>query len=466
MRKPEKKQSVAKTNKSLLPGCVLLVCLLAVWCGTSFSIPVSQWINLPSDSNDAMRSIIQSEVNKYGFSTPQEDVANSRVAEDEKTRAEAENSKASYEADAEFKSARSRRDTLTNQFQRKAAEVEEAEKNIKNIRNTIENFNSAILRYESDIKQQQESMKKRMKEMKQGEVVVATIYNIGFKDKKHDREKLADMVSSPLMSEYMGVYIKSFTEVVNNAVIVDYIKSISNGTQRWISENPLTFMLSSNNQGTTFLRIKRYELYPFQEWLDKTKGVASSEVVKAAIITSPEDVRRFVSTEGYTATESDIAKVVAALQETNRRNNQSKIDSDDQINGFQESVRSLESKIESTKADRESQKGILDRKLKDFEKLNAEFQTARAAKESAEQLLEAKHLRVQQVNSVRETIIIQPAFAAIRGEQTAADACAETIIDKLNQVRNNARVQHSSSSTTVINSQYVAGTDVQEFKEA
>ncbi len=456
----------ATTGTSVAAVFFFVITLLVLLCEAAFATPAGRWVELPSDSKETVRDIIQAEVNRHGFSTQQEDNDNTRGVEEEKSQTDSESAQAAYEADAGFKSARARRDALTAQYQRKAGEAEEAEKNIKNIGNTLGNLDSSLLRYESDLAAQQESMKKRMKEMKQGEVVVATIYRIGFKDKKHDLEKLADMVSSPLMSEYMGVFIRSFTEVVNDRVIADYINSIAYGTQRWISENPITITLASDNQGTTFLRIKRYELYPFQEWQDKRTGIPSSVTVKAAIVSSAQDVLGFAQSEGFMVREGGLAAVASVIQQTNSRNAESKRDCDDLLGMFQENLRSLEERIKSTKLDRLGQQEILARRADEAKALNAEMQTAQAAKERADLQMEERHARLRQVNNLRETVIIQPAFAAIKGEQTPADACSETIIDKLEQVKNNARIQHSSTTTTVVSNQYLGGKDTQEFKEA
>jgi len=56
-----------------------------------------------------------------------------------------------------------------------------------------------------------------------------------------------------------------FTQVIDNVLSVDFIRAIEEGTAKWNNEEPMRIELEKGNQGTTYLRLKRYELYPFQE---------------------------------------------------------------------------------------------------------------------------------------------------------------------------------------------------------
>src|SRR3989338_10132664 len=191
-----------------------------------YSNPDSQRVTLSSDSKDAVKLIVKSEVDKKeGYSTPQEESANLRVVETEKSQEESSYKNAITGANAEFNKAKKRRDDLTAQFQTSSSEFEEFQKNINTIKATIENYDSQITRFDQDITTQQESLTKWLKTEKQGEAVVAVIYTRGFKDTAHELDKQADLISAPLMAEHMGVYVKSFTTVINNVMIEDFIKT-------------------------------------------------------------------------------------------------------------------------------------------------------------------------------------------------------------------------------------------------
>ena len=128
----------------------------------------------------------------------------------------------------------------------------------------IENIDHQIARYQQDISARQESLKKWLMTEKQGEAVVAVIYTRGLRDTAHDLETRADQITAPLLARHMGTYIKSFTRVIDNVLTVDFIRAIEEGTAKWNREEPFLVVLTKGNWGTTYLRMKRYELYPFQ----------------------------------------------------------------------------------------------------------------------------------------------------------------------------------------------------------
>jgi hypothetical protein len=65
-----------------------------------------------------------------------------------------------------------------------------------------------------------------------------------------------------------------------------------------------------------------------------------------------------------------------------------------------------------------------------------------------------------------KSIIIKTALAATKGSQTPAEASAEVILDKLEEVRNDAKTQHSSSATEVTKFQVTSETATQSITEA
>jgi len=67
---------------------------------------------------------------------------------------------------------------------------------------------------------------------------------------------------------------------------------------------------------------------------------------------------------------------------------------------------------------------------------------------------------------IHESIIIKTALATTKGSQTPAEASAEAILDKLAEVKNDAKTQHSSSTTEVTNFQVTAESTTQSITEA
>jgi len=61
---------------------------------------------------------------------------------------------------------------------------------------------------------------------------------------------------------------------------------------------------------------------------------------------------------------------------------------------------------------------------------------------------------------------VKTASPRTRGSQTPAEVSAEAIIDKLEEVRNDARTQHSSSTTEVTNFQVTGESSTQAVTEA
>jgi len=244
---------------------LFIVFLLLNNPGYSAPVPLSSWMTLRSDAREDVKAIIRSEVDKReGFSSPAEEKANLNAVETEREKQDSGFKQAVANANKEFIAAKKRRDDLTTQFQAVSTDLEEQQKNIKTVKTGIENLDSQAARYTQDIRTQQEALKKWLQMEKQGEALVAVIYTQGFKDTAHTLESLGDQASAPLMAEYMGTYVESFTKVVNSVLAVDFIRTREEGTAKWNNEEPLRIELEKGDRGTTYLRLKRYELYPFQ----------------------------------------------------------------------------------------------------------------------------------------------------------------------------------------------------------
>jgi hypothetical protein len=431
-------------------------------------IVLLRWVSLSTDSPDTVREIIRSEVdNREGFSTAREEKANLKAVEEEKERDDSDYKNSIISANKEFIRAKKKRDDTTTQFQSTTTELEESAKGIKTIRATIENFDGQIDRYDQDIKTQQNSLKRWLATEKQGEILVAVIYTRGFKDSAHDLESTADKASAPLIATHMGTFIQSFTKVINNFTAVDFISATEEGTAKWNNEEPLRIELEKGEKGTTYLRLKRYELYPFQE--NKSgiiKAVSSSAKHKVAIVKSRKDLDAFMTQNLYAPKNYETNRIDRLINDTNQSNNVAEEGLNEQVKSFQERIRSLQEKEGSAKSEKESQKMLLKRKEESYYKMSLDVAAIREKKDATERQFHEAQAALQEKKRTHESIIIKTSLATTKGSQTPAEASAEAILDKLAEVKNDAKTQHSSSTTEVTNFRVSAESSTQSITEA
>ena len=442
---------------------------LLVFASQAYSAaPVGKWVSLDSDLKNRIKRIIQSEVeNREGFSVREDEILNTRMVEEERQKENAAYKNAIDSANREFSRSRKRRDDLSAQYQAAAYDFEEFQKNVKTMRASIENIDNQIARYEQDIKIQQASLKKWLQTEKQGEAVAAVIYTRGFKDKAHDLESLADQASAVLMAKHMGTYIQSFTRVIDSVLAADFIRAIEEGTAKWNQEEPLRIELEKGNRGTTYLRIKRYELYPFQApKTGKIKASAEARKVKALVVTSMKDLQGFLSQNNYTVGNYDLSRADATIRETSQNSSQAEEGLREQVQSFREKIGALQEKVAGARSDREPLTAQVLKKETQLGKLLADLDLLKGRRDSAEKALNDSQTVLHEIKRTHESIIIKTSLATTRGSQTPAEASAEAVIDKLEEVRNDARTQHSSSTTDVLNSQVVAESSSQAVTEA
>ncbi len=444
----------------------MIVLLVAAQAHSASSI--NKWVSLDSDSKSRIKKIIQSEVEgQEGFSTSQEEKMNTRVVEQERTK-ELSSFKAAIDgANKEFVRTKKRRDDISAQFQTASYDFEELQKNVKTMTTGIENINNQIVRYEQDIKTQQAALKKWLQTEKQGEAVVAVIYTRGFKDKAHDLEALADQASSPLMAQHMGTYIRSFSKVIDKVLTADFIQAIEEGSAKWNNEEPLRIELDKGNRGTTYLRLKRYELYPFQD--PKTGRVrpnAEAKKMKAALVTSPKELEAFLAQNKFSPKEFDLSRADYMIRETLQNDKQAEEGLKEQVGSFRERISALQEKITSSRSDREQETSQVKKKQLQFDKMRLDLNGLKQKKDAAEKAFQDAQTALHDIKRTHESIIIKTSLATTKGSQTPAEASAEAIIDKLEEVRNDAKMQHSTSTTEVMNYQVTKESSAQAVTEA
>jgi hypothetical protein len=450
-----------------IPLIIIFILLLTLQ-GYSALPPLSRWVTLRSDSREQVKEIIRSEVDsREGYSTSQEEKANLNAVEDEKETEDTGYKKAIAFANKEFVRAKKRRDDVTTQFQVISTELEEQQKNIKTIKTGIENLDSQITRYNQDINTQQAALKKWLQTEKQGEALAAVIYTRGFKDKAHTLESIADQASAPLIAQYMGTYIQSFTKVINAVLSVDFIRAIEEGTAKWNNEEPLRIELEKGNKGTTYLRLKRYELYPFQPPKGgQVKPVPASKNIQAVVATSKKELDALLAQNGYSPANYDLTRAYNAVKETVQMNATAEEGLQEQVRSFQDRINSLQERISSARSEKESQLSLLNRKEEQFKKTSQDTASVQSNKEEADRAFQDTQKALHNIRRVRESIIIKTALATARGSQSPAEASAEAVIDKLAEVKNDAKTQHSSSTTEVTNFQVTAESSIQAVTEA
>ena len=217
----------------------LIFVIVSVFSGIAYADAVSEWVDLPSDTKSVLISTIKKEIEKRdSYFTQQEETANLISVDAEKGKEDAFYKNAIAAVSAEFSKSKKKRDDILAQFHVASTDFEEFQKNLDTVKATLANYDSQIFRFDQEIKTQQDSLTKWLKTEKQLETVVAVIYTKGLKDVAHDLELHADTISMPLMTERMGTYVHSITEVVNNIVIVDFIKAVNEGTAKWTAKNP------------------------------------------------------------------------------------------------------------------------------------------------------------------------------------------------------------------------------------
>jgi len=447
-----------------LPGFFLLLFVPQAQAETQ----ASKWLQLDADSKERLRHLIQSDVeSRRGFSTVAEAQLNTALVAAERQRENTAYKAAIDAATNEFRRTKKRSDDLTARFQTASYDFEETRKNYDNIKAGIANIDNSIARYKEDSNAQREALTKWLKTTKQGETIVAVIYNRGFMDSAHKLERLADQASAPLMAEHMGTYIKSFTNVINNVLTGDFIRAVEEGTAKWNREEPLRIALTKGAQGTAYLRIKRYELYPFQAPdAENIKPKPVDREIRAFTMTSMKDLESFLARNHYPAENYDLRRVAGMIRDTDLANRQAEANQREQLISFKERITYLEQKIASARSDRASLLSILDDKKDRIAKMTTELELLRLKKESAELDFQNAQALLLEKKRVHESIIIKTSLVTVKRSETPAEASAEAVLEELKDVLNDARMQHYSSTTDVAEGKLVDESERQAITEA
>lgn len=425
--------------KGLLTLIILLVFVLSrqAW-------PSNQWLNLPSDTRDVVRKAIIDELNKSGaYSTPQEDTANWRFIEEEKNREDEVYRENVDKARLSFSRAKNMRDDLAAQVLSLSTDLDDTLQQIKTIRATIENIDNGLIRWNQDMKTHQKSFEAWLSTEKQGSTLVAVTYTVDLKDTQNALVNLADRVSLSLIAEHKGTYMQSFAKALDNVLSVDFIRSMTDGAFVGGSEKDLLIVLAKDTRGVTYLRLKRYDLYPFQKPKSgqlQTQG--DSSALPAVVVNSLKDLDAFLKQANYSLSSKDLNEVNGLIRDTGKDNIQAEERLNEQIRSFREKNANLQKKIADSRYDRETWAVALKKQESRYEPMRQELDKIRVKMEAAERSFKEGQNALHEKMRLQETIIPIRDAAFLKGSQTPVEAAADAIADKLAAVKNDAKTQY------------------------
>ena len=444
---------------------LLAVALVHPALASAFS---GEWVSLSSDSRNSVRSVIAAEVEKVtGYSTIEEGDANHRALLEEKEREDNASKAALAALEARFKHTKRARDIASSGFSEKSGEYEDSRKNLQEITTAVQNLDSKIALCEKEIITQREHLKKYLKTEKHGEALAAVIYTQGMRDTLHHLNRRADELSAPELANLMGSSIQSYTEVVGGVLSLDFIRSITEGTAKPVNEEPVRIQLDVTSKGTHFLRVKRYELYPFQESGEtrKTSGETAGKS-NIVIIHAFSDLKQLLSQNGYQIAKYDTSRIRKLIDEVKLINSQQSEALKETIAAIQERITNQRGKISEARSDKERDLLKKARIEETSKRLTTELAIIKERKEKSEADLAVVQAQLNEMKRVSETIIPKFALQASKGGQSPADASIEAIIDKLEEVRNEARVQHSRETVEVTDAKLTSLEQAQSSTEA
>jgi sulfatase modifying factor 1 len=409
------------------------------------ALPSNPWLNLSSDARDVVRKAVIEELNKYKvYSTPQEDTANWKSSEEEKNRQDEVNRDNVDKALQSFIKAKNTRDDLAAQVQSLSTDADDSFKQIKTIRTTIENIDNSLVRWYQDMMTYQKSFEQGLSAEKQGSALVAVTYTVDLKDTQNALDNLADQISLPLLAERKGIYMQSFSKALENVLSEDFIRGMTDGAFVGNREKPLLIVLAKESRGVTYLRLKRYDFFPFQT--PKSEQVpapaVSSPALPAVVVHSLKDLDEFLKKANYSLSSKDLKDVEGLVRDAGMDNTQAKERLDEQIRSFREKNANLQKKIADSCYDRDTWDVALEKLESRHDPMRQELSKIRMQMNVVERSFQEMRQLLQEKISIQETIIPMKDAAFLKGSQTPAEVAASAIVDKLAEVKNEAKIQY------------------------
>ncbi len=427
---------------------LLIFIALSVFVLNGQAWPGSPWLNLPSDARDVVRKAMIDELNKQPgvFSTPQEDTANWTFIEEEKNREDEAYRENVDKARQSFIKAKKISDDLAVQVRSLSTDSDDALDQIKTIRTTIENIDKSLIRWNQDLKTQQKSFETGLGAENQGSVLVAVTYTVDAKDAQNAIDSLADRTSVSLLAERKGTDMQSFAKVLSNVLSEDFIRSLTDGAFVESGDKPLLIELAKDTRGVTYLRLKRYAFFPFQKPKTGPQIKGDSIALPAATVNSLDDLDAFLKKANYSLSSKDLNEVDGLIRDTGKANIQAGDRLSEQIRAIQEKNANLQKKMADSRHDRDNWTSALKKQESLYEPIRQDLNKIRIKMEAAEQSLKGAQSALQEKMRFQATIIPVRDAAFLKSSQTPAEAAAEAIVDKLAEVKNDARAQYSRTT--------------------
>ena len=425
---------------------LLILIALLVFAFNQQAWSSSPWLNLPSDARDVVRKAIIDELNKQGaYTTPQEDSANWKSVEEEKSREDEVYRENVDRARLFFIRAKSMRDDLAAQVRSLSTDSDDALQQIKTIRTTIENIDKSLIRWNEDLKTYQKTFETWLGAEKQGSALVAVIYRAELKDTQHALDLLADRASLELLaSERRETSLQSFAKALATVQSEDFIRSLTDGAFVAGGEKPLLIMLAKDARGVTTLRLKRYDFFPFQKPKSgQLQAQGDSPVSPAVVVNSLKELDAFLKRANFSLSTGDLKGIEGLIGDAGKDNIQTEEKLNDQIRSFREKTANLQKKMADSRSDRETWEAALKKLESGHKPLLQELDKIRVKMESAERSLKEAQSALEEKMRLQETIIPIRDAAFLKGSQKPVEAAADAIADKLAEVKNDAKTQYS-----------------------
>lgn len=426
--------------KGLLIPVVLSVFIL---CPQAWSS--SPWLSLPSDARGVVRKAFVDELNKRkAYSTPQEDAALWKLIEDEKTQVDDLYRENLDKARLSFVRAKNTRDDLVAQVRSLSADSDDTLRQIRTIRATIENIDNSLIRWTQDTKTHQKSFETRLSTEKRGSFLVAVIFKADVKDPQHTLELHADRASAPILAERSVAGRGTLVKVLDGVLPEGFIRGIPDGAFVGDGEKSLIVAVAKDARGITYLRLKRYDFFPFQRPKSEPPQTKSDpSVLPAVVISSLKELGEFLTKANHSLGTKDAKQADFLIQDALRENIQAEESLSGQIRSFREKNASLQKNIADSRSDYDTWAAALKKQESRYEPMRQALDNIRIQLEAAERSFKESRNALQVRMRLQETIIPIRDAALLKGSQTPAEAAAEAIADKLAGVKNDAETQYA-----------------------
>jgi len=398
-----------------------------------------------SEEREVLRKVVLDELGKRrgAYSSPQEDADNWKFIQDDKTREDEAYRENVDKARLSFVRAQSVRDDLVAQARSLSTDAEDTFQQIKTIRTTLENIEASLVRWDLDMKTFRKSFATSLEAEKQGSALVAVLYTANASQLQSAFEPLVDRASVSILDQHRGAYLQSFVKTLDNTLPEDVIRNLTNGAFVGGGEKPLQIELAKDARGVTYLRLKHYDFYPFQRHKDgQLQRQDDPSALPAAVVNSLQDLDAFLKRAGHSLGGKEASTADGFIRDAAKDRIQAEERLNEQVRSFREKIAGMEKRIIDSRADLETWNAALKKQEFRSEPIRQEQERTRLKIEAAERSFREARSVLQQRIGLEVTLIPVRDAAFLKGGQTAMEAAAQAIVDKLAEVKTDARRQY------------------------